>query len=65
MCYICVQDLSLVNLDDFITSGVNMTAFRLINPDNPQVKQVLETWVSTDNRVIPSIHIKVLITTLK
>ncbi len=36
-----VQDLYLVDLEDFRYGGTNITAFRLVDPNNPLVQEVV------------------------
>ncbi len=36
-----VQDLHLVDLEDFRYGGTNITAFRLVDPNNPLVQEVV------------------------
>lgn len=38
------QDLFALDLEPYRYSGVNMTGFRLLNIDNPQVASVVERW---------------------
>merc|ERR550532_3389913 len=38
-------DLHMVNLDDFKYGGTNLTAFRLLDPDRDEVKQVVQDWI--------------------
>lgn len=38
------QDLFALDLEPYRYSGVNMTGFRLLNIDNPQVASVVEKW---------------------
>lgn len=38
------QDLFALDLEPYRYSGVNMTGFRLLNIDNPQVSSVIEKW---------------------
>lgn len=40
----CVQDLFALDLEPYRYSGVNMTGFRLLNIDSPQVASVVERW---------------------
>ena len=35
----------MVNLDDFKYGGTNLTAFRLLDPDRDEVKQVVQDWI--------------------
>ena len=41
-----IQDLHLVNMEDFRYGGTNITAFRLVDPNNPLVQEVVR-WVPT------------------
>lgn len=43
-------DLHTVNLEPFQYGGTNITAFRLVNPDNPLVKQTVKNWTSSDGK---------------
>ena len=46
MCHFALnQDLHMVNLDDFKYGGTNLTAFRLLDPDREEVKQVVQDWI--------------------
>lgn len=38
------QDLFALDLEPYRYSGVNMTGFRLLNIDNPQVSSVVDKW---------------------
>uniref|UniRef100_A0A3P8SVL8 Glutamate receptor n=1 Tax=Amphiprion percula TaxID=161767 RepID=A0A3P8SVL8_AMPPE len=41
---VSLQDLFALDLEPYRYSGVNMTGFRLLNIDNPQVASVVERW---------------------
>ena len=41
-------DLHTVNLEPFQYGGTNITAFRLVDPDNSDVKQTVKNWTSSD-----------------
>ncbi|XP_023339114.1 glutamate receptor ionotropic, kainate 2 [Eurytemora carolleeae] len=43
-------DLHLVNLEDFKYSGTNITSFRLVDPSNPVVQSVVQTWMLGEKR---------------
>lgn len=43
-------DLHTVNLEPFMYGGTNITAFRLVNPDNPLVRQTVKNWTSIDTK---------------
>ncbi|XP_069951466.1 glutamate receptor ionotropic, kainate 2-like [Cherax quadricarinatus] len=43
--FITSLDLHTVNLDDFRHSGTNVTALRIVDPENPLVQRVIEDWV--------------------
>ena len=40
----------MVNLDDFKYGGTNLTAFRLLDPDREEVKQVVQDWIFGEMR---------------
>lgn len=40
----------MVQLDDFKYGGTNITAFRLLNPDRTEVRQVVNDWVQGELR---------------
>ena len=40
----------MVNLDDFKYGGTNVTAFRLLDPDRDEVKQVVQDWIFGEMR---------------
>lgn len=42
--FVFKQDLFALDLEPYRYSGVNMTGFRLLNIDNPQVASVVEKW---------------------
>ncbi len=35
----------MVNLDEFKYGGTNLTAFRLLDPERDEVKQVVQDWI--------------------
>ena len=39
-----------MNLDDFKYGGTNLTAFRLVDPENPEVKDVIQKWMLGEQR---------------
>jgi len=41
-------DLHTVNLEPFQYGGTNITAFRLVDPDNTLVRQTVKNWTTTD-----------------
>lgn len=43
-------DLHTVNLEPFMYGGTNITAFRLVSPDNPLVRQTIKNWTSIDTK---------------
>ncbi|GLG96199.1 Ionotropic receptor 25a, partial [Gryllus bimaculatus] len=43
-------DLHAVDLDEFKYGGTNITAFRLVDPDDPEVQRVLKDWAYTEPR---------------
>ena len=40
----------MVNLDDFKYGGTNVTAFRLLDPERDEVKQVVQDWIFGEMR---------------
>lgn len=44
-------DLHSVNLEPFMYGGTNITAFRLVNPDNPLVRQTAKNWTNIDSKL--------------
>lgn len=48
------QDLGLVDLDDFRHGGPNITAYRLIDPDNPTVVSIRTEWLILSQRGVNS-----------
>lgn len=40
----------MVNLDEFKYGGTNLTAFRLLDPERAEVKQVVEDWIYGEMR---------------
>uniref|UniRef100_A0A8K9UPI6 Glutamate receptor n=1 Tax=Oncorhynchus mykiss TaxID=8022 RepID=A0A8K9UPI6_ONCMY len=42
--FLPLQDLFALDLEPYRYSGVNMTGFRLLNIDNPQVASVVDKW---------------------
>ncbi|TSK34914.1 Glutamate receptor ionotropic, kainate 3 [Bagarius yarrelli] len=46
------QDLMAINLEPYRFCGVNMTGFRILNVDNPQVASIVEKW-STEKQIPP------------
>lgn len=41
-----------INLEPYRFCGVNMTGFRILNVDNPQVASIVEKW-STEKQIPP------------
>ena len=52
-------DLHLVDLEDFKYGGTNITAFRFVDPSQPEVVSVVESWRDGDER-FPSKNSKLL-----
>ena len=40
----------MVNLEEFKYSGTNVTAFRLLDPERDEVKQVVQDWIYGEMR---------------
>ncbi|KAL8564050.1 hypothetical protein ACOMHN_016339 [Nucella lapillus] len=51
---ILYADLGLVDLDDFRHGGPNITAYRLIDPDNPTVVSIRTEWLLLSQRGVNS-----------
>uniref|UniRef100_A0A8C1SYT6 Glutamate receptor n=1 Tax=Cyprinus carpio TaxID=7962 RepID=A0A8C1SYT6_CYPCA len=47
-----VKDLMAINLEPYRFCGVNMTGFRILNVDNPQVVSIVEKW-SLERQIPP------------
>uniref|UniRef100_A0A8C1NJ62 Glutamate receptor n=1 Tax=Cyprinus carpio TaxID=7962 RepID=A0A8C1NJ62_CYPCA len=47
-----VTDLMAINLEPYRFCGVNMTGFRILNVDNPQVASIVEKW-SLERQIPP------------
>lgn len=43
-------DLHTVDLDEFKYGGTNITAFRLVDPDKPELLQVVKEWSYGESR---------------
>lgn len=46
------QDLMAIDLEPYRFCGVNMTGFRILNVDNPQVASIVEKW-SMERQIPP------------
>lgn len=44
-------DLHSVNLEPFMYGGTNITAYRLVNPDSPLVRQTAKNWTNIDSKL--------------
>ena len=44
------QDLHLVDMEDFKYGGTNITSFRLVDPHNPEVQNVVKSWMLGEKR---------------
>lgn len=44
-------DLHTVNLEPFQYGGTNITAFRLVDPDNGLVRQTVKNWTAADTKI--------------
>lgn len=45
------QDLHSVDLDEFKYGGTNITAFRLLDPEKPEIQRVVKDWVYGEARL--------------
>ena len=60
-------DLHSIDLEDFKYGGTNITAFRLVDPHNPEVINVVRSWILGEKRFpsrvssnpVPFIKVKV------
>lgn len=43
-------DLHTVDLDEFKYGGTNITAFRLVDPEKPELQQVIKEWTYGESR---------------
>eukprot|EP00094_Tigriopus_californicus_P003973 TCALIF_03827-PA protein Name:"Similar to GRIK2 Glutamate receptor ionotropic, kainate 2 (Macaca fascicularis)" AED:0.16 eAED:0.16 QI:0/0.7/0.45/1/0.8/0.81/11/0/556 len=43
-------DLHMVNLEEFKYGGTNITAFRLLDPEREELKQVVQDWIDGEMR---------------
>lgn len=46
------KDLMAIDLEPYRFCGVNMTGFRILNVDNPQVASIVEKW-SMERQIAP------------
>lgn len=46
------KDLMAIDLEPYRFCGVNMTGFRILNVDNPQVASIVEKW-SMERQIPP------------
>lgn len=49
---VALQDMFALDLEPYRYSGVNMTAFRLLNLDDPYVASVIQKW-SMERQLAP------------
>lgn len=42
------QDLQTVDLEEFKYGGTNITAFRLVDPENPEVLRTVAEWAHSE-----------------
>lgn len=50
--FFLLQDLMAIDLEPYRFCGVNMTGFRILNVDNPQVASIVEKW-SMERQIPP------------
>ena len=48
--YLIIQDLHSIDLEDFKYGGTNITAFRIVDPNNHEVINVVRNWVLGEKR---------------
>uniref|UniRef100_A0A8W7PVQ0 Receptor ligand binding region domain-containing protein n=1 Tax=Anopheles coluzzii TaxID=1518534 RepID=A0A8W7PVQ0_ANOCL len=51
-------DLHTINLDEFKYGGTNITAFRLVDPENPEVAQAIHNWTIGEARLGKKVDFK-------
>ncbi|KFB52145.1 AGAP000801-PA-like protein [Anopheles sinensis] len=51
-------DLHTINLDEFKYGGTNITAFRLVDPENPEVAQAIHNWTVGEARLGKKVDFK-------
>ncbi|XP_065092491.1 glutamate receptor ionotropic, kainate 2 isoform X2 [Ochlerotatus camptorhynchus] len=51
-------DLHTINLDEFKYGGTNITAFRLVDPENPEVSQAIRNWTLGEARLGKKVDFK-------
>lgn len=44
------QDLQTIDLDEFKYSGTNITAFRIVDPENSIVRKTVSEWSQSELR---------------
>lgn len=44
------QDLHTVDLEEFRHGGTNITAFRLVDPEKPEIQKVIKDWIFGEKR---------------
>lgn len=49
---VSLKDLMAIDLEPYRFCGVNMTGFRILNVDNPQVASIVEKW-SMERQIPP------------
>lgn len=45
-----MQDLHSVDLEEFKYGGTNITAFRLVDPEKPELQRVVRDWIYGEQR---------------
>lgn len=45
-----LQDLNSVDLEEFKYGGTNITAFRLVDPEKPEIQKVVQDWIYGEQR---------------
>ena len=43
-------DLHTIELDEFKYGGTNITAFRLVDPERPELQKVVNDWANNESR---------------
>ncbi|KAI4485875.1 hypothetical protein M0804_006364 [Polistes exclamans] len=50
MAFTAIKDLHSVDLEEFKHGGTNITAFRLVDPEKPEIQRVVQDWIYGEKR---------------
>ena len=51
-------DIHTINLEEFKYGGTNITAFRLVDPENVEVQNAINNWVTGESRLGKKLDLK-------